>query len=544
MSNHHIGGLTLSSSEQMTSSRPQQEGKLALLPVEVLLNITGEPGKDKQAQILSHKDFKSLALSCGVFFRELRQAYYCADNFAAFHSALRCADVEAMERCYQLANPPLHLERKISCHCPADKPHKHHRPIDDVLECLAIGSVPIDRCIKATRWLLSKGCEANEQKDQVWYLKNRHCGHMPELLIDVLGNASDKVRVEGICEIISMLYSHGYSLPYNMNLHKYHITRNDQKSKPGLIRKPMDVALRSYCPISFLELLLQEYQSHGVNLTTFYNSCPPQIESWVGNCLFTRYWLQSTNLGNLLWGLFLDIADPSTVWKEAYQGEAADILESKIQVLAEYGAVDSNEVIALQSIVAALRDNPFNFELIDEGHDGKDYWEKLCNTLRPFSNDENLLRNHLLLGMNFRTELNRRLHSFIFEAEWNPWTVWHDYKMQCPKHRANLSHPWMTRCAWRLFQRSNGKWYDPEWVTCAEGSSPCQLHRGRPLPQWYQVNYGEFVAAVERPWLEKSMPGHESQLKDETTENSTASDSRSEKRAIEEFRRRFEEILA
>ncbi|EXM28877.1 hypothetical protein RAB80_000194 [Fusarium oxysporum f. sp. vasinfectum] len=445
MSNHHIGGLTLSSSsEQMTSSRPQQEGKLALLPVEVLLNITGEPGKDKQAQILSHKDFKSLALSCGVFFRELRQAYYRADNFAAFHSALRCADVEAMERCYQLANPPLHLERKISCHCPADKPHKHHRPIDDVLECLAIGSVPIDRCIKATRWLLSKGCEANEQKDQVWYLNNRHYGHMSELLIDVLGNASDK----------------------------------------------------------------------------------------------------STNLANWLWGLFLDIADPSTVWKEAYQGEAADILESKIQVLAEYGAVDSNEVIALQSIVAALRDNPFNFELIDEGHDGKDYWEKLCNTLRPFSNDENLLRNHLLLGMNFRTELNRRLHSFIFEAEWNPWTVWHDYKMQCPKHRANLSHPWMTRCAWRLFQRSNGKWYDPEWVTCAEGSSPCQLHRGRPLPQWYQVNYSEFVAAVERPWLEKGIPGHESQLKDETTENSTASDSRSEERAIEAFRRRFEEILA
>ena len=50
------------------------------------------------------------------------------------------------------------------------------------------------------------------------------------------------------------------------------------------------------------------------------------------------------------------------------------------------------------------------------------------------------------------------------------------------------------------------------------------------------------MAAVERPWLEKSMPGHESQLKDETTENSTASDSRSEKRAIEAFRRRFEEI--
>jgi hypothetical protein len=92
----------------MTSWRPQQEGKLALLPVEVLLNITGEPGKDEQT--LSHKDFKNLELSCGVFFRELRQAYYCTDNFAVFHSALRCVDMEAIERCYQLARPPIHLE--------------------------------------------------------------------------------------------------------------------------------------------------------------------------------------------------------------------------------------------------------------------------------------------------------------------------------------------------------------------------------------------------------------------------------------------------
>ncbi|KAF5611911.1 uncharacterized protein FSUBG_1938 [Fusarium subglutinans] len=453
MSNHHIEDLPLSSSsKQMTSSRPQhqekpaqQEGSQASLPVEALPNISGEPGKDKQAQVLSLNGLQSWEESSGVNVRELGQAYYCVDNFAVFHSALR--------------------------------------PIDDVLECLAIGSVPVDKCIKAIRWLLSKGYEANEQKDQVWYRDNRQCGHMPELLIDLLDKASDMIRVEGIYEIISTLHKHGYALPYNMNLHRYHITRNDQKSKPDLIRR------------------------------------------WVGKWMHTQCWSQSTNLGNLLWGLFLDIADQSTGWKESYQGEAASILERKIQVLIEYEAVTSSEVVALQSIVAALRDNPLEFKLIDGENDGKEYWETLCNTLHPFSRDENFLANNLLLGLKRDTERRQRLHSFIVEADWNPWMVWHDYKMQCPKHRANLSHPWMKHWTWKMFQRRNGKWYDSEWVTFVE------------------VNYDEFVAAAESLWLAERISGRESQVKDETTENSTEDDSRSEK-LIEEFERRCAEIRA
>ncbi|KAF4949412.1 hypothetical protein FGADI_8925 [Fusarium gaditjirri] len=499
MSDHRIEDPTLSSSsKQMSSLRPQQEWKLALLPVEILLQITGEPkkyqkakekdqeaqDKDQQSQVLSHKDFKSLALSCGVFFHELRQEYYYADNFAVFHSALRCADMEAMERCYQLAKPPLHLEWEVTCQFPSEKAHKRHRPIDDVLECLAIGSVPIDRCIRAIRWLLSKGYEANEQKDQVWYRDNRHCGHMPVLLIDLLAN--------------------GYSLPYNMNLQKYELTDYDQLCKPGLIRKPMDVALRSHCPISFLELLLKEYQIHGVNLKTTYNLCPPQMENWAGCWIYYPCWAQSTNLGNLLWGLFLDIADPSSGWNESYQGEAAGILESKIQVLIEYEAVSSREAIALQSIVAALRDNPLDFKLIGGEHDGKEYWEKLCNTLRPFLKDEDLLVDHSTLGR-YGRERYQRLHSFIIEERWNPWTVWHDYKMQDPKHRANMSHPWMKFDRWRLIQRRNGMWYDPQWHTLSEYETtqrfpPFATFSKHSLPQWNLVNYDEFVAAVEGLW--------------------------------------------
>ncbi|KAH7270864.1 uncharacterized protein BKA55DRAFT_589216 [Fusarium redolens] len=461
MSDHHIELPPSFSSKQMTSWRPQQEGKLALLPVEVLLNITGEPGKDEQT--LSHKDFKNLELSCGVFFRELRQAYYCTDNFAVFHSALRCVDMEAIERCYQLARPPIHLEWKVSCQCPADKPHKHHRPIDDVLECLAIGSVPTDRCIEAISWLLSKGYEANEQKDQIWYRNNRHCDHMPELLIDLLGKTSDKVRVEGICEIISMLRNHGYSLPFHMNLHKYYISWYDQKSKPGLI-----------------------------------------LRSWVGMWHYVLpHWRQSTNFGNVLWGLFLDIADPLTSWKESYQGEAVDIFEKKMQLLIDYQLVELKEVKVLRRLVRVLRENPPNFDLIDEDHDGKEYWEKLCATL-------GLLRK--------MAPTRGRLHRFIIEAEWNPWTVWHDYKMQDPKHRANLSHPWMKCYGWSLIRRRNGMWYDPGWYMRAEHDRGNGVKRYKhSLPKWNLVNYDEFVAAVEGP----SLKDKTSQALPSTSQDST-----------------------
>ncbi|KAF5611335.1 uncharacterized protein FTJAE_14205 [Fusarium tjaetaba] len=438
MSDHHIEDLPLSSSsKQMTSSRPQhqekpaqQEGRLALLPVEVLLNITGEPGKD----------------------------------------------VEAMEQCYNLAKPPMDLTWKVSCQCPSDEAHKHHRPIDDVLECLAIGSAPIDRCIEAIRWLLSKGYEANEQKDQVWYSNNQHCHHMPELVIDLLGKTSNTARVEGICEIIAILHNNGYSLPYRMNLRQFSIRPYDQDVKPGLIRKPMDIALRSHCSTSFLELILQEYQRRGANAvvihTVVHHDCPLGMRTWLGTWPHDPYdlplWRQSTNIGNILWGLFLDIADPLTSWKESYQGEAADIFEKKIQLLIDYQFVQLHEIQVLQRLVTALRENPLDFKLINEDNDGKEYWETLCASLGSFMEDEGLVKEDRLLGYETVHTAVGRLHRFVIEASWNPWTVWQDYKMQDPKHRANFSHPWTNHESWGRVQNRHGIWFDPEWRRLAE----------------------------------------------------------------------------
>lgn len=417
-----------------------------------------------------------------------------------------------MERCYQLTKPPLHLEWKVSCRCPCEKTHEQHRPIDDILECLATGSVSIDRCIEGIRWLLSKGYEANEQKDQPWYQDNQHCDHMPELIIELLGKTFDEARVEGICDIITILHDHGYSLPYHMNLHQFSRRWYDQMCKPGLIRKPMDVALRSYCPMSFLELLLQEYRRRGVDVAGVYYDCPPEMTTWVGIWSFYDWnlplWRQSTNFGNVLWGLFLDIADPLTRWKESYKGEAADIFEKKVQLLNDYQFVQLEETQVLRRLIAALRENPLDSKLVDEDHDGKEYWENLCATLSPLMKNEDVVQNDMLLGYETVPTAVGRLHRFVIEASWNPWTVWHDYKMQDPKHRANLSHPWTNRERWGGIHKIYGMWIDPEWRELAEYEDEVDVETGRKrpkhsLPDWNTVNYDEFVAAVEGMWVKE-----------------------------------------
>lgn len=181
---------------------------------------------------------------------------------------------------------------------------------------------------------------------------------MPELIIELLGKNFDEARVEGICEIITILHDHGYSLPYHMNLHQFSRRWYDQMCKPGLIRKPMDVALRSYCPMFFLELIIQEYRRRGVDAVDVHHDCPPETTTWVGIWSFYDWnlplWRQSTNFGNVLWGLFLDIADPLTRWKESYKGEAADIFEKRVQLLNVYQFVQLEETQVLRRLIADL----------------------------------------------------------------------------------------------------------------------------------------------------------------------------------------------
>ncbi|KAM0552635.1 hypothetical protein ACHAPJ_007732 [Fusarium lateritium] len=488
------------STMEIAPTRPQQYGKLALLPVELILQITEELCSDKA--FLPAKELKNLALSCANLFYLIRPMYYLADNCSIFHSALKQADVDQMERCALFgAAPDTKWNITNGCFCGAEKPHKHHRPIDVLLECVSVGSVSLDNCIDALRWLLSKGYDAKEQGDQDWYRANDDCEHMPMLLFNMLKSECSRDRTEGICQIIRTLRSYEYAMPHAVNFDSFYRTRYSlSTTDPNVIRKPMDVAMRSHCPPYLLELVLQEYRIRNLKIRAWSQDCPPGAESWVGSYV-TRgpalhrpeIWAQSSSLGALLWNLYSDLLDSSTGWMEKYPGEAADILEQKIKLLVKYRAIDIFEEGALRKILGALKGIATMAESLgglDEERDGKLCWRMLCESLRP-------LVHHHMLTAHTRHELDtehpRRLHRFVIEKLWNPWKVWHLAQLQKPQARAEMARHWIYD---RVFQKGDGTWTDMIWVK-AESCSVDPSYVGHELPRWEEVSYDEFLATVE-----------------------------------------------
>ncbi|KAF4968193.1 hypothetical protein FSARC_4383 [Fusarium sarcochroum] len=488
------------STMEITLTRPQQYGKLALLPVELILQITGEPSSDKET--LPAKELKNLALSCANLFYLIRPMYYLAENCSIFQSALKQADVDQMERCALFgAAPDTNWNLTNGCCCGAEKPHKHHRPIDGLLECVSVGSVSLDKCIDALRWLLNKGYDAKEQGDQDWYRANDDCEHMPMLLFNMLIPECSRDRIEGICQIIRILRSYGYHMPHDVSFDSFYRARHGlSTTDPNMIRKPMDVAMRSYCPPYLLELVLQEHRIRNLKIRVWSQDCPPEAESWVGSYLtggpaFYRpeIWAQSSSLGALLWNLYSDLLDSSTDWIEKYPGEAADILENKIKLLVKHRAIDIFEEGALRKILGVLKDiNMMAQSLggLDEERDGKLCWRMLCESLRPLV-DHHRLAAHTQHELD--TERPRRLHRFVIEMLWNPWKVWHQAQLQKPQARVEMTRHWIDD---RLFQKGDGTWTDLIWVK-AEYYSVDPAYVEHHLPRWEGMSYDEFLAAVE-----------------------------------------------
>ncbi|KAF4448512.1 hypothetical protein F53441_8098 [Fusarium austroafricanum] len=459
--------------------RRTQQGKLALLPAEILFEITGEPGE--HGWILSRQDLKNLALSCSSLFYFTRPVFYAADNFIIFRNAVRHADVEVMERC-EAVGGTTDTQWAVSCQCQ----HEYHWPIDDLVECTFLGSASIDKCIEALQWLLQRSYKANDHECQVRDSHNETCSHMPELLITTLYQSRDRARVKGVCEMIWLLHNHGYSLPFYINRSKISRIRCPvKKADPFLIRKPMDVALRSCCPPSFLEVLLQEWHNHV--------SDPGRAGSRI-----TDFRLQqTTHLGNMAWGLFLDLLDPSTSWKEAYLGEAVDIFQRKIDLLIEYHAVDSEEIQYFQSILEALQDISRTADPLggfDRDRDEKECWQRLCDALRLCDSNQGRAEEDTSILTNHQSSI--RIHRFILPFGWLPWGLWFNHELQKPKFRAEMSYVWMKHPMWRLVKEKDGPWHDSEWHRLFESDATM-----RRLPYWSETSYEEFLAAAEKAWL-------------------------------------------
>ncbi|KAH7182045.1 hypothetical protein DER46DRAFT_621006 [Fusarium sp. MPI-SDFR-AT-0072] len=497
MSSRDLEKVSLSPSVEINSSRPQQQGRLALLPTEILLKITGEPGRD--GGTIPYRDLKGLAVSCSRLFYLIRPMYYFADGCAVFHSAVAHGDLEAVQRCTQLEAAPRTMRTLPHGYsCPSELPHKRHSLFDSLLEYVACGSTPVGKFLDGLQWLLDEGSKANKPMDQPWHKNhyNDHYHHMPELLVTILGRNTERARTEEIIEMIEFLQSYGICLPYQVNTAAHRLFHHDERDVKRLIYTPFDVALRPHCPTNFLRIVLEEYKRRGLAIKVAHGTQPDQVRIWAGYRRLGEdgWWSNRTNIGNVAWSLFLGLMDSSMIWKESYLGEATHEFQEKIQLLVDYEAVDSNELLALQCILEAMNDITLKAQRLggfDEERDGKECWHRLCEAVSRSARHLDLPRDDT------RSRLaHYPLHSFTLECQWNPWSLWFNYELQKPEFRADMSFSWMQHDWWKLEQDEKGMWYDSQWNF---------FHRyefsSRTLPKWQRVNFDKYVAVVEKRWL-------------------------------------------
>ncbi|KAF4490206.1 hypothetical protein FAGAP_11026 [Fusarium agapanthi] len=262
----------------MNPSRPQQRGRLALLPTEILLQITGEPGRD--GGTIPYKDLKRLALSCSRLFHLIRPMHYFADGYAVFFSAVTHGDQEAIQRGTQFEAAPLTMRiLPHGCSCPSELPHKRHSILDSILEYFTYGSSPIGNFLDGLKWLLDEGSEANESMDQPWhkYHNNDHYHNIPELLVTFLGCNTERARTKEIITVIKFLQSYGFCLPYQVNAAAQRMFHHDERDVKRLAYTPFDVALRPHCPTDFLGIVLEEYKRRGLSIKVAYAGQPDQV---------------------------------------------------------------------------------------------------------------------------------------------------------------------------------------------------------------------------------------------------------------------------
>ncbi|KAF5704836.1 hypothetical protein FMUND_12335 [Fusarium mundagurra] len=543
-SDHNLDKPTEYPSSAMTFPQQPRPLTLDLLPTEILLQISGEPEKDQST--LSAREFKGLCLLSPSLSRLYLPLHYFSNNHGAFRDAIRDADVKVLDLCVQLgAAPPApdmgrmkwQLPESDGCKCLSEFPHTHHRPIDELLESVYLGKAPIGKCVDTLKWLLDRGCDMKEQGDQHWYKGNEHYDHVPEFLITILSKSPDRTYTEGICQMIDLLQSHGYSLPFTMNMYTYWRREKRNRRFPGLIMKPMEVALRSHCPPCLLELVLRDYMRRFVKFKVSHVRPPPLMDRWAGYYSYVEQgadrvvkqpWWKFTNLLDTVWGLFLDLTDESSGWAEEYSGEAADIFEQKIEILKEYRVADLDERKILRKIVKAMRSltTPIKASISAAAHDreAQRCWETLYSVLIPFTSMRGInvwYNDWYPYGGDERTRGHRhRYHSFNIERTWSVYSMYHNYRLQNDQIRPTIALPWGKM---GIAKRDDGRWQDREWsrVVDYEDCLPrakltgnesherlMELWSNWRLPSWVDGHtYEEIERLVGERWIELYVKG-------------------------------------
>ncbi|WJG34559.1 uncharacterized protein FOBCDRAFT_236071 [Fusarium oxysporum Fo47] len=373
---------------------------------------------------ISAQEFKGLCL-LSPSLNQLYLPFDFGNNNGAFRDVIRSADVKVMERCAQLgAAPDMRWEIPESDGC---------KPIDELLESVYLGEAPIGKSVDALKWLLERKFDMKEQGNQPWCNANDYCDHFPEFLITILNKSPDRVRTEGICQMIQLLHSYGYSLPFPMNFASYFGRGLEDIGVPS-IPGPLDVALRSHCPPELLGLVLRDYLRPLVKF---------DATSFAGFTLMKR------------WAGKYRFAEPIGFFGEPkYRGEAADVFGQKIKVLIKYQVLDQLEENMLRGIAESMRSmttptKASNIGVVDD-RDSQCCRETLYRANLHFKSNKQhrILDIWDLINPGTVFSIRRECHRFNIDPDGNV------YKMP------TLKRPWGSE---GVVKRENRKWGDREW---------------------------------------------------------------------------------
>ncbi|KAI8683548.1 hypothetical protein NCS57_00019300 [Fusarium keratoplasticum] len=505
-------------------SRPVQHGALALLPVELLIQIFNhllDAGDSGRALALS---------SCSIRLAVI-QDFYRHNGKAIFLLGLQTADVAMLQRCERFGVASTRYVWEVPI-CPLqrtnleDTPYPgsiwregrkgaiYHRPVDRLLESAFAGDHIEQKHYNALKWLVERRHDASSSNER---LPGKH---MVRSLPSQLQKVRDRKSMVCLSRMLQLLSTWGFPTPctkfaldrlpgigseipsYLIISGDYHGKLTDRDEVRGNL---VSVSMRSHCPSSVLRVVLQDYKSRGVQLKNEYAKPPVgmQVEydderDWDDTC-----WWHTCRMDDLL-GILHGDRFGLWGWEEAYPGEVTDIFTEKLELLVDYEALTKEEKGMLVTVQEAMEDidNMQKESSLTGLALQKAAWEKLWTAVGPYARKARVMSENRVVGR-LRKE---RLHKFAFyrsERLINPWASWHaqaelqkrlqawgpmsvsDFEQALRKDR-DWQHMWKVFW-WALDVNKPGERCDPwsqvgidEWLSTLKRKCPLKLPRDGP----------------------------------------------------------------
>ncbi|SPJ82233.1 uncharacterized protein FTOL_09638 [Fusarium torulosum] len=453
-------------SQSPTRSRPSvsQDSMLVLLPNEMITQIVELIASQRD----SRHTLDRLSQTCVRMYQIVRPYFYRAENFLQFYNAVSIVNMTMMERCEYFGAAPVN----ITWNRPA---LRRCRPVDllllnvdegndrrDTADRAALRNRERDNTFYALGWLLERDANgeasmANESSHGV----DLPCDHMSSRMLRQFQVGTSKRGSEVLFNMIRMLSRNGYSNPTRRDSVSGWFCIDQAAWFKGTMRdyyttSPLDLALKSHVMPSLLNLMLEEYEARGLRLRDWHSQCPPSLvqsarrETTIDSSIS---WVEISYIDTLVGTLHADLHNETTKWSESYSGEAADIFRAKLDIMIKHEMIDNAERALLGSIGAAL------YRIAARGRAAGDLgdehfkmsWEMLCDAVRPFVQDHDLVQDPLpALDDNGPG----RIHRFAINSDWNPWKQWLLRRDARLRHRKMLASGTIRRVPTRVWEHA------------------------------------------------------------------------------------------